>query len=133
MLTRYSWKKLAALIAVTIGLLSFAHWAIDPLPTQAAQTTPNTSERPNWVKSNGVIDRSKLPECFNIVGPDGKVVMGADGKPLCGKPFELPTTEPDEEVAKRALPSGSRVPAKRPPGVPSSPNDPLSSPAPSQP
>lgn len=120
---RRHWTKLATLIAVTMAFLGLALWTAVPAATQAAQTTPSTNERPSWVKPNGSIDRSKLPECFNIAGPDGKVVLGTDGKPLCGKPFDLPTTEPDEEVAKRTVPSGAQVPSKRPPGAPSGPND----------
>ncbi len=74
----------------------------------------------NVGESGRPIDLSKVPECFTIVGLDGKQVLDSEGKPLCGKPFDTPVTEPEAEVKSHSVPSGATVPGKRPPGVPPS-------------
>lgn len=112
---------LATLIAAAAALLGIMAWSGS---TTSAQSTQAPPPRPPWVGPNGVLDRSKLPACFHIVGPDGQQVKDQDGKPLCGNPFDVPVSEPEEEVKKRAVPSGENVPWQRPPGAPAGPNDP---------
>jgi hypothetical protein len=118
------WVVPIAILLAVVALFAVATWS-EPTAAESVISAPGAkSGHPAWVKSDGAIDRSKLPPCFKIVGSDGKIVTDANGQPLCGKPFDEPSDEAAEEKAKRAVPSGAEVPYKRPPGVPASPNDP---------
>ena len=37
---------------------------------------------PEWVNSDGTVDPSKAPEYVNVAGPNGELVICANGKPL---------------------------------------------------
>lgn len=117
-----SWALIAALAVATLAFFSLAAWSGSATSAQVQQAPP----RPPWVGPNGVVDLTRVPQCFTMVGADGKQVKDNDGKALCGKPFDIPVTESNDEVEKRTIPSGATVPGKRPPGVPTGPNDPPS-------
>ncbi len=117
------WALFAALVVALLALCGVAAWSGSTTSAQAQQSPP---PRPSWVSPNGVVDLTQVPQCFTIVGADGKQVKDQEGKALCGKPFDTPVTESDDEVKKRAVPDGATVPGKRPPGVPAGPNDPPS-------
>ena len=42
---------------------------------------PPAPPAPEWVNPDGTVDESKMPDELPLIGPDGKVVRGADGKP----------------------------------------------------
>ncbi len=116
------WPKLIALFAAIAALLGVMAWSETINAASGARSAPS---RPPWVRDNGTLDRTKLPACLNIVGPDGQQVNDQSGKPLCANPFELPVTEPEADVKQRSLPNGGgQVPWQRPPGAPAGPNDP---------
>ncbi len=118
------WSGLIALLTALVALLAVMAWSNTPTAAQSAQAPSAAPAPPAWVGPGGVLDRSKLPSCIHVVGPDGKRVKDQSGNELCVKAFDPPVTEPAEEVKKRAIPSGGQVPWQRPPGAPAGPNDP---------
>lgn len=54
------------------------------------------SPRPSWVKADGTIDKSRMPDCVPVAGSDGEPVM-KNGKPHCIPKDEL-LDKPDPNV-----------------------------------
>lgn len=88
--SRISIAAAAASGALLVG--AFAVNAFVEEPVQPAKSgRPATNERPpepptpEWVNPDGTVDVSKIPEEMPLIGSDGKVVKGADGKPLMVK------------------------------------------------
>ena len=79
------------LIIVVGGYLGFSGGSV--VAEDASQTDPSAP----WVRGNGSIDMSRLPECFTIVDEKGATVLDESGNEVCVPSSELfgPPTEED--------------------------------------
>lgn len=122
---------LAASVAIIVsvaamGTIALAGDAVQDRTPPKAADKGNPPPRPEWVRSDGTIDRSKAPECVEAVGADGKTVRKGNGEPVCIPFHELhgpPPSKPiDVEKANKGAyekkgPNGKAVmvvPEKRP-------------------
>jgi hypothetical protein len=98
-LSRIVLVALAAVIAsvAAMGTVSMAGNTQDQTPPRAADKD-NPPPRPEWVRSDGTIDRSKAPECVEAVRADGKTMMKGNGEPVCIPFRELHGPPPDKPV-----------------------------------
>jgi hypothetical protein len=76
-------KKL--IIAGALLLTATGTYVIGSVVAQAGNPPPP----PSWVKPNGIVDLSKLPECIKRVGPNGELVRDNNGNPVCIPAKEL--------------------------------------------
>ncbi len=99
----------AATATMTIGISAAA------VVANGSQAPPRT---PAWVTADGHgVDRSKLPARVPVAGADGKIKLGADGKPVTVDPRALrPALQPPAETATAPVAGGEAVPEQR--GVP---------------
>lgn len=81
-------KKLIALIALVVAGTTGAVIA----------ATDGPPPRPEWVGEDGVVDTTKLPEEFEVAGPDGESIVCANGKKLKVKTDDLvgPPDKPEK-------------------------------------
>lgn len=79
------------------GLVSFSIGAV--------ATANNEPPAPAWVRPDGTLDRSKLPECIVAIGSDGQPLRDDKGKSVCVPTAELfapPAAPAGEKEAKSA-------------------------------
>lgn len=63
----------------------------------AAAFAGNTeTSQPPWVQPDGIVDPSKLPECFQVLDADGNIILNDTGDPICisSKDIFSPASEP---------------------------------------
>jgi len=75
------------LVAIAFGSFTLA----------AAFADSTETSQPPWVQPNGIVDPSKLPECFQVLDADGKVILNDAGEPICifSKDIFAPASGPD--------------------------------------
>jgi hypothetical protein len=86
----------AALLAIAVTVVGVIAFGVGLVNAQS----PELPSSPPWVRDNGIIDLSKLPECFEVVGPDGQTVRDERGRNVCipseqlfAPPAFVPTAE----------------------------------------
>ncbi|NGO42712.1 hypothetical protein G6048_11225 [Streptomyces sp. YC419] len=66
--------------------------------SMSATAADDTPPQPSWVREDGTVDMSKMPESMPVMGPDGEPLKDASGKQVMVK------TEEDKPVEPQALP-----------------------------
>lgn len=68
--------RFASVLAGTAILLN--GWVL----TTTASERPAAPPRPPWIKADGTVDRTKLPDRMPVMGPDGKPAEDASGRQI---------------------------------------------------
>jgi hypothetical protein len=53
------------------------------ISTTIASARPGEPPHPEWILPDGRLDRSRLPACIELAGPDGQTVKNEKGEPVC--------------------------------------------------
>lgn len=88
---------------LSAGLLIIA--GLSSYGVGAAATQLNTPPTPPWVRADGTLDRSKLPECIVVLGNDGAPIKNGEGEEVCMPSQELfapPVASPEQPEPRSA-------------------------------
>lgn len=78
-------RVLTLIVLVAAGVMAFGAAALstqDHTPPESADPN-NPPPKPAWVRADGTVDPGKMPECFKVLGPDGRPVLKGDSEPVC--------------------------------------------------
>lgn len=87
-------------LAGAVLVVGFTSFGVGMAATQDSSPPP-----PPWIRADGTLDRSRLPECIIVLGNDGQPVLDGKRKPVCmpsAEIFASPAAPPGEKEPKSA-------------------------------